>query len=295
MPVLELAQGRVNVVDEGEGPPVVLVHGALVDSAVWQKLVPLLTAAGHRVVAPDLPLGSHRIPLGPRADVTPHGVARLIADVMEALDLGEVTLVGNDTGGALCQLVATRHPERVGRLVLTSCDLEDNFPPKAFQPAVRLAAAVPGVLRAVGAGALAPRALATPLAYGWLWHDPDRAQCRRWLEPLLKDAAIRADTRRAYAAIDPGVTWQTARDLRRFDRPALWAWSGADRFFPEEQARRIAATMPDARFETIPGAYTFSCLDAPGELARLVTGFAAGRRGPAGAGPQGEVAVTAAR
>ncbi len=285
MPVVELEQGRMHHVDEGDGPPVVLLHGALVDSALWRDLVPRLVAAGHRVVAPDLPLGSHRLPLGPRADLSPHGVARLAADVLEALDLRDVTLVGNDTGGAIAQLVATSHGERIGRLVLTSCDLEDNFPPKAFQGPVKVAAYAPGVMRLIGAGARLPRLVGTPAGYGWLVHDPDPALTTHWLTPLRTDAPIRADTRRAFALVEPGVTWQTARDLARFARPALWAWSGADRFFPEAPARRLAATMPDARFTTIPGAYTFSPLDAPDRLATLIADFSGQRRGPAEAGP----------
>src|SRR4051794_22027636 len=112
---LQLPQGPVRVRDEGEGPPIVFIHGLLVDGRLWDDVVPLLSTHA-RCIVPDLPLGSHHTALRPDADLTPHGLAKLIADLLAAMDLTDVTLVGNDTGGGLCQIVVTRHPERIGRL-----------------------------------------------------------------------------------------------------------------------------------------------------------------------------------
>jgi pimeloyl-ACP methyl ester carboxylesterase len=132
MPDVELTQGTVHYRDEGSGPAVVLIHGLLVDGTVWDRLVPSLSGA-VRCIVPDLPLGAHRTPMNPVADLTPPGLARLIAELLERLQLNDVTLVGNDTGGALCQLVVVSHPERLGRLVLTNCDAFESFPPPAFR------------------------------------------------------------------------------------------------------------------------------------------------------------------
>jgi pimeloyl-ACP methyl ester carboxylesterase len=142
MPEIMLPQGTISYRDTGEGPPVVFVHGLLVDGTLWRKVTPLLDGAA-RSIAPDLPLGSHRTPMNADADVTPHGVARLVGDFLAALDLEDVTLVGNDTGGLISQLVALDHGERVGRLVLTNCDCFEVFPPKEFVPMVK-SARVPG-------------------------------------------------------------------------------------------------------------------------------------------------------
>jgi pimeloyl-ACP methyl ester carboxylesterase len=130
---IELPQGRLRVHDIGTGPTLVFVHGALVNANLWRKVVGQLSDR-FRCVTLDLPFGSHLVPMPPAADLTPPAAAALIADAIAALELDDVTLVGNDTGGAICQLVATRRPERIGGLVLTSCDAFDNFPPKVMQP-----------------------------------------------------------------------------------------------------------------------------------------------------------------
>src|SRR6185436_18470384 len=120
MPEISLPQGTIQYRDEGHGPTVVFIHGALVDGRLWEPVVERL-APHARCVVPDLPLGSHTVPMAPDADLTPPGLAKLIADFLAALDLEDVTLVGNDTGGGLSQLVVGAHPERIGRLVLTNC------------------------------------------------------------------------------------------------------------------------------------------------------------------------------
>ena len=140
-----LQQGTIRYRESGTGEPVVLVHGLLTDGQLWREVAPRL-ARDFRVIAPDWPLGSHQLPLEPGADLSPPGLARIIADFISELDLEEVTLVGNDTGGALCQLVAAHHPERLGRLVLTPCDAYENFLPPAFRP-LQMLAHVPGALR----------------------------------------------------------------------------------------------------------------------------------------------------
>ncbi len=128
---LKLPQGTLHYFERGSGTPIVFVHGLLVNANLWRKVVPRL-APDFRCVALELPLGSHLEPMRADADLEPPALADLIAGAIEAIGLEDVTLVGNDTGGALCQLVVTRRPERIARLVLTSCDYRDAFPPRLF-------------------------------------------------------------------------------------------------------------------------------------------------------------------
>jgi pimeloyl-ACP methyl ester carboxylesterase len=267
MPEIQLPQGTIRYRDEGEGSPVVFVHGLLVNGRLWEPVVERLD--GVRRIVPDLPLGSHSTPMARDADLSPTGLAQLIADFIAALDLRDVTLVGNDTGGALCQLVVGRHSERIGRLILTDCDVFENFPPKAFRGLViaaraRLltAAMQPVRLRAV-------RRL--PLAYGWLTKRPVPDDVLDgWVQPFLRNAGVRRDARRATAALDPALLFDNAPQLAAFDRPVLIAWAPEDRFFPLSDAHRLAALFPDARVVEIPDARTFISWDQPDRLAGLI-------------------------
>lgn len=272
---LELPGGRLGYFDAGGGPAIVFVHGLLVNANLWRKVVERLSVR-FRCIALDMPLGSHLVPAGPRADLTPPGVAAMIPEALEALRLEDVTLVGNDTGGALCQIVAASGPERVGRLVLTSCDYRDNFPPLAFRP-LKGVARIPGATQAV-LTALRPRApRRLPLVFGWLTKRPIDPEAEdSYLYPSLADAGVRADLRRFLPAMHPRHTREAADRLGGFDRPALIAWSREDRFFPTRHAEELARTLPDARLAWIEDSYTFSPEDQPGRLAELIEGFARG-------------------
>ncbi len=276
--VLDLPGGRIKLHETGSGAPVVFVHGLLVNANLWRKVVGRL-APDFRCIALDLPLGSHVVSAGAGADLTPPGLAGLVAQALDALELEEVTLVGNDTGGALCQMVVTSRPERVGRLVLTSCDYRDNFPPAMFRP-LKVVARIPGATQAL-LTALRPRApRRLPAAFGWLTKRPiDRDAEDSYLYPALADPAVRADLRRVLSAIHPRHTREAADRLHTFDRPALIAWAREDRFFPTEHAEELAASVPGARLEWIDDSYTFSPEDQPDRLAELIAGFV---REPAG-------------
>ena len=267
---LDLPQGRLRVFEAGDGPPIVFVHGLLVNANLWRKVVALLSPE-FRCVALDLPLGSHTVPMPDRTDLSPPALADLIADAIEALELEDVTLVGNDTGGALCQMLVTSRPERIGRLVLTSCDYRDHFPPPLFsyfKPAAR----IPGALTALLAPMRfrAPRRL--PIAFGWLTKEPiDREAEDSYLLPVMRDAAARAD--KVLKSADTSQTNAAADKLGRFDRPALIAWSGEDKVFPRADGERLASDLPNARLELVEGARTFSAEDQPERLAELIAGF----------------------
>ena len=136
MPQVALDQAtidyRVLGPEDSPHPPVLFVHGILVDSRLWDRVAEGLARQGFRCYLPNWPLGSHTIPVNDADALSPTGVATMIKDFIVAIGLSDVTLVGNDTGGGLCQLVIDAYPDHVGRLVLTNCDAFDKFPPFPF-------------------------------------------------------------------------------------------------------------------------------------------------------------------
>lgn len=270
--VLDLGAGRrIGAHVTGEGPPIVFVHGALVNANLWRKVVPRLE--GFKRVTLDLPLGSHLEPMPKHADMSPPALADLIADALEGLDLHDVTVVASDTGGGLTQILAVRRPQRIGALVLTSCDAFDNFPPRFFR-IVLAPARIPGAIP-IAFGGLRIRALRRlPIAYGWLTNEQIAADAEdSYVLPVLTRTEVRRDIRRVLAGLDPKYTIDAALKLASWERPALIAWSADDRFFPPEHGERLAKIIPGARFERIEGARTFSAEDQPERLAGLIGAF----------------------
>lgn len=269
---VELPQGTVRYRDDGEGRPLVFVHGILVNGLLWRRVTPRLD--GVRRIVPDLPLGSHEVPMKPGADLSPPGLARLIADFLEALDLDDVVLVANDTGGALAQMVAADHPERIGALVLTPCDSFDNFLPPLFR-GLQLAARVPGALSAFIQPLRVRATRGLPLAFGWLRKHPiEREVSDAYLQPYFDHAGIRRDLRKVLRGISTRYTLDAAAKLGHFDRPALITWATEDKVFPLEHAHRLAAILPDARVVEIADSYSFVPEDQPEKLAELIEEFA---------------------
>jgi pimeloyl-ACP methyl ester carboxylesterase len=271
---VRLPAGEVRYFERGEGAPVVFVHGVLTNAELWRKVVPDVAAAGFRCLAPDLPLGSHEIPMRADADLSPTGNADLIADFLDALDLRDVTLVANDTGGALTQILLSRRPERVARVVLTPSDcFEYFFPPifKALPPIAR----IPGSMAVLGQ-LLRIRALyPLPLLFGWVVKRPlPDAVAQAYLSPLRKSAGVRRDLRKLLREVHPRHTLAAAEALRTFDRPVLLAWAPEDKLFPIRLAHRLAELLPDAKVVEIPDSYTFVSEDQPAALAGHIAEFA---------------------
>jgi pimeloyl-ACP methyl ester carboxylesterase len=267
---IELPAGRVRFREQGEGKPVVFVHGYLVDGRLWDGVVDRLSNR-CRCLAPDWPIGAQQIAMKADADLSPPGIAATIAGFLEALDLEDVTIVGNDSGGAMSQVLVTRHPERIGRLVLTNCDTYDNFPPRMFK-AMPPIAKLPGGMAALAApfriGALA-RAVFKPLAKRRIPGD----LIASWMEPGLKDPDVRRDVRKVTAGMNKRYTLEAADKLRGSELPILFAWAPEDWLFSIDDARRLAGEAGNARIVEIEDAGAFVPLDQPDRLADEIASF----------------------
>jgi len=275
MPQIELSAGTIAYSDTGGGGPViVLLHGLLMDASLWDEVTADLSP-GHRCVAPTLPLGAHTRAIKPGADLSLPGIAKLVAEFLDRLGLDDVTLVGNDTGGAVVQLLAADGAPRIGRVVLASCDAFGNFPPGLTGRTLALAGKLPPPLFSLAMQQMRLRPLRRlPVAFGWLTKRGDAATAR-WIRPVLTQPEIRRDTARMLRSVfaDKRLLLRTAEALPAFDRPALVVWAADDRVMPPEHGRRLATLLPNARLFEIPDSYTLIPLDQPAQLAEAIRKF----------------------
>ena len=280
MTAIELSSGVIEYTDTGgSGPVLVLLHGLMMDASLWDGAIAELSS-DHRCVAPTLPLGAHRHPMRPDADLSLPGIARLVAEFMERLDLDDVTLVGNDTGGALVQLLmAGDLSPALGRVVLVSCDAFDNFPPgltgKTLVAAGRL---TPGMFGLFMQQLRVRPVRRLPVAFGWLTKRGD-AWAARWMRPVLTQAGIRRDTVRVLRAVagNRDLLVGAAERLPEFKHPALVVWAREDRVMPPAHGARLAALLPEGRLVEVEDSYTLVPLDQPDRLAEIIREFAVNR------------------
>ena len=264
--------GPIEYRERGEGPPVVFVHGVGVNGDLWRRVIPGL-ADSHRCIAPDLPLGSHSHPMRPDADLSLPGLARIVADFLTALELQDVTIVANDTGGAVAQALVGAHPERIGRLVLTSCDAFEKFPPTP-QRYLEWTARSRALMWLVGWTARFKLVQRLPTAYGWVTSRPiDPEIMRSYTTPVRTNPGVRRDLRRLLRAVDTRYTFEAAESLRGFDRPALVIWADGDKIFPREHGRRLAELLPQGSFVLLPGSRTFIPEEQPELLVERIRRF----------------------
>jgi pimeloyl-ACP methyl ester carboxylesterase len=269
---IELSAGTIDYEDTGgDGPTLVLLHGLLMDTSLWDDVIADLSV-DHRCVAPTLPLGAHRHPMHADADLSLRGIARLVAELLDRLDLHDVTLVGNDTGGALVQLLVCDDATRVSRIVLASCDAFDNFPPGLTGKTLVLTGKLPPALFGLFMQQMRLRPVRRlPIAFGWLTKRGDAATAR-WIKPVLRQREIRRDTVRVLraAAADKHVLLDAAECLPTYDRPALVVWASEDRVMPSDHGRRLAELLPQGRLVELPDSYTLIPLDQPARLAASI-------------------------
>jgi pimeloyl-ACP methyl ester carboxylesterase len=277
IPTIETAErtivleGRTIVYDvTGDGPPIVFVHGVWATGGVWYDVIDRL-APNYRCINVHLPLGVHRYPSPPDVDHSPRALARVIVGLLEALDLRDVTLVGNDTGGALCQLAVANWPERIGRLVLTNCDAFEVFPPKKLAP-LYFAARIPALWDFFARQTLRPRV--RERFFKTVAHAaPNEALLAMLFARFANDPGVREDLRKTIVAIRPQVTLDAAKRFRFFDRDVLILWGKDDMFFPVSLGERLAKAFPRGRLQLIDNAMLFVGIDAPQVVAPAIAGF----------------------
>jgi pimeloyl-ACP methyl ester carboxylesterase len=249
------------------GPPIVFLHGLLVDGSLWDAVVERLPE--RRCIVLELPLGSHTVPAPDRSQLTPFGVADMIAAELARLDLQDVVLVGNDTGGGLAQLVVTRHPERIGKLVLTPCDALEVFPPALFKP-LFWAGRFPPLLSAFLQPMRWTPVKRLPIAFGWLTKRAPDELLARWGTPALNDGEILRDAAHFAVHADHNLLLDAATKLRRFEGEVVIAWPPEDKCFPIALGRRLAAQFRAATFVEVDDSYSFVPVDRPDVLAPLL-------------------------
>jgi pimeloyl-ACP methyl ester carboxylesterase len=279
MSEVELSAGTIEYHDSrGHGPVLVFLHGVAMDGSVWAPVVADLRR-DHRCVVPTLPLGAHRRPMRRDADLSLRGFGRMTAELLERLGLDEVTLVQNDHGAALA--LAGDDPRRVARLVLSSCEAFENYPPGLPGKNLRLAAMMPGGLFAAMQAMRLPAVRRSPLGFGWLAKHPLPDELvNGWLRPLQTNSGVRHDLARYARNARRSQMLEVCDRLRSFARPVLVIWAPEDRVQRPDHGRRLAALLPDARLAEIPDSYTLIMRDQPAAFARAVREFVRATTGP---------------
>jgi pimeloyl-ACP methyl ester carboxylesterase len=268
---IALPQGTIRYREAGSGPTIVFVHGYLVDGRLWDGVVEALSDR-FRCIAPTWPMGAQQVAMAPDADLTPPGVATIVEGFLEALDLEDVTLVGNDSGGAMCQVLVARRPARVGRLVLTNCDTHENFPPSIFKALPPLAG-LPGGVTMLALPFRVPAITRTAFR-PFAKTKPPAGLVESWARPATTDKAIRRDLGKVTRGMNKKHTLAAAEKLRGSEFPLLLAWAPGDRFFPIAYAERLAAEVGGAKLVLIPDSATFVPFDQPGRVATAIADFA---------------------
>ena len=243
-------------------PPVFFVHGILVDGQLWHGVADSLGRNGYRCIVPTLPLGSHTIPVNDAAALSLPGVAEIVNDAIAALDVSDVTLVGSDTGGGICQLAIDARPDRIGRVVLTNCDAFDKCPPYPFDVVFKLLRG-PVSIRTLFWLMRIPALRNSPLGFGLLLSRPDARLTADWIRPCLKDARICRDLAALLRQVATADLTDVAARLTRFAKPVTLVWGQGDRVFTPRLGRRLAEVFSNGKLIEVPDAKTFVSLDNP--------------------------------
>jgi pimeloyl-ACP methyl ester carboxylesterase len=262
---VDTSAGTLACIDRGDGPVALFVHGVFLNADLWSSVIDQV-ADVRRCIAPDL-LCHGATQERPDADVSFTGQAAALVELLNALDVGRVDLVANDSGGAIAQIVAARHPDRIRTLTLTNCDVHDGWPPPAFMPTVQ--AVLGGGLRGLLESLRDPNAARAALGVGF--EHPERLSdetLRGFLEPLLAADARVKNLERFFQAMDCRQTVEVEPLLRRLEAPTLVVWGTADIFFEVEWARWLQITIPGCRrLEEWPEAKLFFPLERGVQLA----------------------------
>ena len=261
--------GDISYLDIGTGPVALFVHGVATNAYLWRNVIDGLArgTTQRRCIALDLPLHG-RSPVTPGQDLSVAGLGSVVEDFCDALGLDGIDLVANDTGGAIAQVFAARHPQRLATFTLTNCDVSDNLPPEAFQPIVELAAA--GTLAPTSLALLDDLDAAVQVAFGAAYEHPERADrkvIRAYLEPCFGTPERGREFERLLVALDPGDLRAVEPQLRTLTVPTLVVWGTGDEFFDVSWAYWLQDTIPGVtRVVTVDGARLFFPEERPMDL-----------------------------
>jgi pimeloyl-ACP methyl ester carboxylesterase len=241
------ASGRIAIAEQGSGPAALFVHGVLLNGHLWRHQLAELGDI-RRCIAVDL-LAHGDTEIAPDQDVSVSANARMLGEVLDALGIDRVDLVGNDSGGGIAQLLAAGAPQRIRSLTLTDCDAHDNWPPEAFKPFLAMAAA--GGLRGTLEAMLADKGIyRSAQALGPAYEHPERvtdATIETYLRPLLRSEQRTRDLQRFLAAFDCKHTVAVEAQLRKLAAPTLIVWGTDDIYFDVRWSRWLAETIPGTR------------------------------------------------
>ena len=240
--------GRIAYTEQGAGPVALFVHGVLLNKHVWRYQLAHLSDI-RRCIAVDLLAHGETSIAAADQDVSVTANAKMLAQFLDALNIEQVDLVGNDSGGGIAQIFAALYPERLRTLTLTDCDAHDNWPPEAFKPFLAMAAG--GGLRGTLEAMLSNKEIyRSPQALGPAYEHPERvtdASIEAYLRPLVASEQRTRDFQRFLAAFDNKHTREIEARLKTLDVPTLIVWGTDDVYFDVEWSKWLAATIPGTR------------------------------------------------
>jgi len=263
----------LSYVEIGAGPPALFVHGVGTSAYLWADVVTAL-ADTRRCIAVDLPVHGQS-PARPDQQMSVGSFADVLAEFCETLELGKVDLVANDTGGAVAQVFAARHPEHIRSFTLTNCDAHDNVPPEAFLPTVELARA--GQIVAAAPDLIADLPAARQAVFAMGFENPEYLSIemvQAYLEPVLGTPERAEKFQALIASFEPNDLLSVEPALQRLDAPTLIVWGTADEFFDLKWAYWLRDTIPGAHdVVEVAGAKLFWPQERPQDLVRPLRKF----------------------
>jgi len=263
MKQIRIEKNIIEYNEYGKGQPIIFIHGAFSNSNTWRKVLPELSKNYHCII-PEWPFGGHRIPILEELDFTPTGIANLIAKVIVALNLQEVIIIANDTGGAYAQVFASIYKEKVSRLILSNCEGYEIFPPKKFQ-SLKNMAKVSGYLWLMAQLFKYRPFLKWNMAFGLLSHTLSKDEIfNLYVKNFVENKLIRDDFRKLAVEWHPKYTEEAADKLTRFEKPVLILWGEDDKeLFPIELGRKIDSIFSQSTFVSIKDSMTYVQEDNP--------------------------------
>jgi pimeloyl-ACP methyl ester carboxylesterase len=244
---VQTASGRISYTQQGAGPVALFVHGVLLNGHLWRHQLAHLSTL-RRCIAVDL-LAHGDTEIAPDQDVSVTANAKMLKEFLDALNIDQVDLVGNDSGGGIAQIFAALHPQHLRSLTLTNCDAHDNWPPEPFKPFLAMAAA--GGLRGTLDAMLSDKSVyRSPQALGPAYEHPERLaddSIERYLRPLVRTETRTRDLQRFLAAFDNQHTLAVEAQLKTLKVPTLIVWGTDDVYFDVKWSHWLADSIPGTR------------------------------------------------